>query len=176
MAESSVAAQPRGARAWAGQVLLWGLFALAVGVFSRWPTYHHLDDAQALIKVSFVHAGKPVGDCRPLTADELAKLPPNMRAPMKCPRERSPVTVEVDLDGVPAVRAVAPPSGLSRDGASAFYQRLPVNAGERRVAVRLRDDARIERFEYEVESIVKLAPAQVLVIDFDAGKGGITFQ
>lgn len=176
MAKSSVAAQPRGVRAWVGQVLLWGLFALAVGVFSRWPTYQHLDEGQALIKVSFVHAGKPVGDCRPLTADELAKLPPNMRAPMKCPRERSAVTVEVDLDGAPAVRAVAPPSGLSRDGASAFYQRLAVPAGERRVAVRLRDDARSERFEYQVESTVKLAPAQVLVIDFDAGKGGITFQ
>ncbi|MGZ8716882.1 MAG: hypothetical protein ACXWYO_07200, partial [Gaiellaceae bacterium] len=85
--------------AWVGQALLYGLFALLIGVFSQWPPYRHLAEDQALIKVSFSHHGKPVSDCRPLTAAELAKLPPNMRAPVKCPRERSPVTVEVDLGG-----------------------------------------------------------------------------
>jgi hypothetical protein len=169
-------ARATSATAWVGQALLYALFALAIGVFSRWPTYHHLASDQALIKVSFTHTGKPVGDCRPLTGAELAKLPPNMRAPMKCPRERSPVTVEVDIGGVPAMRRVAPPSGLSRDGASAVYQRLQVGAGEQRIAVRLNDDARQAGFTYQREATVKLAPAQILVIDFDAEKGGITLR
>ena len=120
--------------------------------------------------------GKPVGDCRPLTPEELAKLPPNMRAPVQCPRERSPVTVELDIDGVPAVRAEAEPSGLARDGASAIYRRLPVPAGERLISVRLRDDVRSEGFAYRLERRVQLSPAQVLVIDFDTEKGGITLQ
>ena len=77
--------------AWLGQVVLYALFALVIGVFSRWPVYQHLGSDQALIKLSFTHAGKPLGDCRRQSAAELAKLPPNMRAPMKCPRERSPV-------------------------------------------------------------------------------------
>ena len=162
------------AAAIAGQVVLYGAFAAFIGYFATDPKFSQIPDDVAVIKVSFSHLGDR--ECRKRTPEELAKLPPNMRAPMKCPRERSPVTVEVDLDGTPAVRAVAPPTGLSRDGASAYYQRLAVPAGERRVAVRLRDDARSERFAYEVESTVKLAPAQVLVIDFDAGKGGITFQ
>jgi hypothetical protein len=163
-------------QAWLGQGLLYALFALVIGVFSRWPVYQHLAPDQALIKVSFTHAGKPVGDCVPMSGAELARLPPNMRAPLKCPRERSPVTVEVDVGGANALRRSAAPSGLSRDGASAVYQRIVVPAGEQRIAVRLRDDARSPGFAYQREATVKLAPAQVLVIDFDASKGGITFQ
>jgi hypothetical protein len=173
---SSASAAPRGLRAWAGQFVLYGLFALAIGIFSHWPPYRHLAADLALIKLSLVHTGKPVGDCRTLSPEELAKLPPNMRAPLQCPRERSPVTVELDIDGLPAARAQAPPSGLSRDGASAIYRRLPVAAGERLIAVRLRDDVRAEGFSYTLERRVTLAPAQVLVIDFDAEKGGITLQ
>jgi hypothetical protein len=86
------------------------------------------------------------------------------------------VTVEVDVGGVPALRRTAMPSGLSRDGASAVYQRLVIAAGEQRIAVRLNDDARSPGFAYQREATVKLAPAQVLVIDFDATQGGITLQ
>lgn len=164
------------AGAWLGQVALYALFALAIGVFSRWPVYQHLGRDQALIKVSFTHTGKPLGDCRRQSEAELAKLPPNMRAPTKCPRERSPVSVEVDIGGVTALRRSAAPSGLSRDGASAMYQRLVVPAGEQHITVRLNDDARSSGFAYQREATVKLAPAQVLVIDFDASRGGITLQ
>ena len=164
------------ATAWVGQMLLYALFALVIGLFSRWPVYHHLGSDQALIKLSFSHTGKPVGDCQVQSAAELAKLPPNMRAPVKCPRERSPVTVEVDVGGVTALRRTAVPAGLSRDGASAVYQRLVVPAGEQRIAVRLNDDARRAGFTHQREATLTLAPAQVLVIDFDAEKGGITLQ
>ncbi len=173
---TELAPPPRGPAAWAGQALLYGLFALAVGVFSQWPTYRPLGPDEALIKLSLVHVGKPVSDCRPLSAQELARMAPNMRAPMSCPRERSPVTVELDIDGAPVVRVVANPSGLSRDGASAIYERLPVKAGERVLQVRLRDDVRSEGFGYTLERQVTLAPARVLVIDFDAAMGGITLR
>lgn len=159
---------------WLGQVLLYGLFALVIGVFSRWPGYQALPPDQALVKVSFIHHGQLVADCRPLTADELAKLPPNMRAPMKCGRERSPVTVELDLDGVTVYRQVAMPSGLSRDGASSVYHRMAVPAGPHRLTVRLNDRAALTGFTYTREASVTLKPAQVLVIDFDAEHGDIT--
>ncbi len=165
-----------GAKAWIGQVLLYGLFVLVVGTFSHWPAYHPLGDNEALIKLSFIHSGKLVGDCRPLSGPELARLPPNMRAPMICPRERSPVTVELDIGGVNALRRTAEASGLSKDGASAVYQRLVVPAGEQDLVIRLNDDARVQGFTYQREAKVTLAPSQVLVIDFDAEKGGITLQ
>lgn len=162
--------------AWLGQAALYALFALAIGTFSHWPPYRHLAADQALIKLSFTHHGKLVSECRPLSAAELAKLPPNMRTPMKCPRERVPVLVELDIDGVPAARHSASPSGLSKDGASAVYRRLPVQAGTHRISVRLKDSAGPAGFDYSRDESVSLRPAQVLVIDFDAGKGGITLR
>jgi len=162
--------------AWLGQVALYGAFALAIGVFSHWPPYQHLAPDRALIKVSFHRQGKPVSECRQATPEELAKLPPNMRAPRVCPRERSPITVELDLDGKPTLHNVAPPSGLRRDGASAYYRRLDVPAGAHRLAIRVKDDVRSAGFDYVREQSVTLAPAQILVIDFDPDKGGITVQ
>lgn len=173
---TEAAAAPRGPLAWAGQALLYGFFALLVGVFTTWPVYHALQPNDALIKLSFSHAGKPVTECRKRTPEELAKLPPNMRAPTVCPRERSPVTVEVDLNGTTVLKRIAPPTGLSKDGASAVYERLVVPAGEHLITVRLSDDVRARDQAYRHESTVKLVPGQVLVIDFDAGKGGITLQ
>lgn len=161
---------------WAGQILLYGLFAVFIGIFSSWPAYEALPPDQALVKVSFIHHGQRVADCRPYTAGELAKLAPNMRTPMKCERERSPVTIEVDLDGATVYRQVAAPSGLSRDGASSVYHRIAVPAGEHRIAVRLKDSASARGFTHTRNATLTLKPAQVLVIDFDAEKGGITLS
>jgi hypothetical protein len=166
----------RRAATWAGQILLYGLFALVIGIFANGPSYRALPPGQALLKVSFIHHGERVADCRPYTPEELARLAPNMRTPMKCGRERSPVTIEVDLDGTTVYRHVAVPSGLSSDGASSVYHRLQVPAGEHRIAVRLKDNAGAAAFTHTREATVTLKPAQVLVIDFDPQKGGITLS
>lgn len=158
---------------WTGQALLYGVFALVIGVFSRWPLYHPLAPDRAVIKISFIHNGQRIADCRPYTADELDKLAPNMRAPMKCERERSPVLIEVDVDGKSIYQHNAAPSGLSRDGPSAVYYRLEVPAGSHRISVRLKDNKLADSFAYQHEETVTLKPAQVLVIDFSADKGGI---
>lgn len=157
-------------RAWLAQGLLYGLFALVIGVFSHWPRYQALPPEQAVLKVSFIHHGQRVAPCRPYTAEELAKLPPNMRAPQKCERERVPVEIEVVLDGVVVYRHVAQPAGLSRDGASTVYHRMAVPAGEHRIAVRLKD-APGATFGHTREATLQLKAAQVLVIDFDAQEG-----
>lgn len=168
--------RPHGAAAWIGQALLYGLFALVIGVFSSWPIYRPLGSDQSLIKLSFSHTGQPVSDCKAQTPEELAKLPPNMRAPVRCPRERSSIVVELDIDGAPAVRHTARPSGLSKDGASSVYQRLQVAAGSHRVAVRMKDDVRSTGFAHVREETVSLKPAQILVIDFDTATQKITLQ
>lgn len=162
--------------AWIGQAILYAAFAVFIGVFSHWPTYRPLDEGQALIKVSFSHTGKPVGDCITRTPEELAHLPPQMRRAVECPRERSPVSIEVDIGGQPVLQRTAQPTGLKRDGSSAVYERVQVAAGEQQIAVRMKDDVRAEGFNYRREATVNLKPSQVLVIDFDAEKGGITLQ
>ena len=165
-----------GAAAWIGQILLYALFAVVIGVFSSWPPYRHLAPDQSLIKISFSHSGKPVSECIRQTPAELAKLPPNMRAAERCPRERSPIVVELDIDGVPAYRHAATPSGLSRDGASSVYHRLQLDSGTHRLAVRMRDDLRSTGFAHLREETVSLKPAQILVIDFDTASQKITLR
>lgn len=164
------------AAAWLGQGLLYATFAAFIGVFSQWPAYQHLAPGRALIKLSLIHHSHRVQECRRLAPEELAKLPPNMRAPLDCPRERAPIVVEVDVDGESAARARAQPTGLSRDGAASVYRRLETSAGPHRIAVRLRDSARTSGFDFERNETVVLEPAQILVIDFDAGRGEIILR
>lgn len=161
---------------WAGQVFLYGLYALAIGIFAHWPPYHPIGADQALIKISVSRLGQPVGECRRLSEEELARLPPNMRDPVQCPRERSPLTMEVDVGGTSVLKRVVQPTGLSRDGAASIYERLTVPAGPQQIDVRFNDDVRPGAQTYHRTANVDLKPGQVLVVDFDAGKGGIVFE
>lgn len=161
---------------WTGQALLYGGFAVAIGVFSRWPVYHPLPPDMAQIKVSFIHHGVRLADCRPYTEEEKAKMAKNMRKAMKCERERSPVHIEVDIDGKTVLNHTAPPTGLSRDGTSTVYQRFDLPTGEHRIAVRFSDNKAQEGFTAQREETVNLQNAQVLVIDYNADKGGIVLQ
>ena len=160
----------------AGQVVLYAAFAAFIAFFSTHPQYRNLEPDQALIKLSFSHAGQLAQECRKRSAEELAKLSPNMRAPMECPRERSPVSVELELDGKTLAHRSAPPSGLSRDGASILYERFAVPAGKHEVSVKFNDSVRVKAFNYSREEHVELRPGQVLVVDFNPEKGGILIQ
>jgi hypothetical protein len=173
---SAQATTTRRVTAMIGQVLLYLVFAGSIALLSRWPVYHQLGDDQALIKLSIVHEGQRLKPCEQRTPEELARLPPNMRAPSVCPRERAPLTVEVDLDGKLAFRQTAQPAGLARDGRASLYGRLTTNAGSHHVAVRLRDRAGEEGFDYQREATIQLRPAQILVIDFQPARHEITFR
>ncbi len=157
------------------QFIAYALFALVVGYFATQPAYTYLDPEKALIKLSFSHAGEHLQECRQLTQEELNKLPPNMRRPMDCPRERVPLLVELELDGEILCRDKLPPSGLSRDGASTAYRKFPVPAGSHRLVARLRDSRRAEGFDYEKAADITLSPRQNFVIDFRPELGGFLF-
>ena len=157
------------------QAVLYAAFVAVIGYLSTSPTYVHLPPDQALVKLSFTHAAARKEPCRERTAEELAKLAPNMRAQTVCPRERVPVTVEVVLDGEPLFSVVAPPSGFAKDGASTVYRWVAVPAGAHSIAARL-SDVPDRTFDHHAETTVSLQPGHVLVIDFDAAKGGFVFR
>jgi len=161
---------------YAGQTALYALFAAAVGYFSTSPRYRHLQPDQALLRLSFSHSAKLKADCRRRTPEELAKLPANMRAPLDCPRERSPVIVRVELDGAELYHETFAPSGLSRDGASTGYRRLPIAAGRHRVRAQFNDDARASGFTFEGDRVVDAAAGQVLLIDLAPERGGVMIR
>jgi hypothetical protein len=160
----------------AGQAVLYALFGAAIGFFSTHPRYRHLPDDQALLKLSFSHPGQLKAECRKRTPEELAKLPPNMRNPLDCSRERSPVTVELALDGSVIARRVVPPAGVSKDGPSTVYARFAVPAGEHRLTVKLNDSVRAPGFNFTHDEQVRLAPGQIVVVDFNPEKGGIVIR
>lgn len=157
-----------------GQVILYGAFASFIGYFATSPKYRQIPDDVALIKLSMSHLGDR--ECRKRTPEELEKLPRNMRAPMDCPRERSDIKLEVDMDGQPIFRTVMHPTGLYKDGVSTVYKRFEVKAGTHQLSVRMNDNLVKPDFNFVKESRVTLKPAQVLVIDFNPDKGGLFFQ
>jgi hypothetical protein len=159
-----------------GQAVAYLLFAAVLGVFSAAPSYTYLGPDLALIKLSFSHAAERKGECRRLSPEEIAALPPNMRRTEECPRERLPVLVELELDGRVVARQLLPPAGLHHDGASAVYRRFPVRAGRHQLVARLRDSARTEGFDYERAAQVELVPGQNFVVDFRAEAGGFIFM
>lgn len=171
-----VSKSPLNPLALVGQALFYGLFAVIIGYFSTSPDFTHIEPGQALIKLSFSTQAEPVGECRERTPEELAKLAPNMRTAKVCPRERSPIKVNIALDGKPLFEGVAPPSGLSKDGASTLYRRFEVPAGEHVVSVKMNDNARIPDYNHVREEKMTLKPAQILVIDLRKDRGGIFFE
>jgi hypothetical protein len=160
----------------AGQTVLYGLFAAFVGYFSTSPAYVYLAPDQALIKLSFSHPGQSQAPCRERSAEELARLAPNMRIARDCARERAPVAIEFTLDGRVLYRELLPPTGFKRDGASTLYRRLSVPAGMHRIEVRLQDHPELPDYNYTRQAEVTLAPGQVFVVDFNARQGGFIFK
>lgn len=158
------------------QALLYAAFAAVIGIFSTWPPYRQLGEDEALLRLSLLHPGKPKGDCRQRGPEELAKMPPQMRAPLDCPRERSPVTVRVELDGKPVIDESFSPAGLNRDGASAGYRRLPIPAGRHTVRARLNDDIRNTGFPYERTVELDVKPGRIVLIDFNPAQGGLLIR
>jgi hypothetical protein len=158
----------------AAQLALYVPLMAILGYCSTEPRFSVVAPDEALVRVSLIHATQRKQACRERTPDELAKLAPNMRAALECPRERSPLLVEVELDGKLVLRREVQPSGLRRDGNAALYERLAVPAGRHRIVARLRDRPEGE-FNYAKDETVQLAAGRVLIIDFHAARGGFAF-
>jgi len=159
-----------------GQVLAYAAFAAVIGLFATWPAHRLLEPDQGLLRLSFSHPGKVSTECRKRSAEELAKMQPQMRTPLDCQRERSPVQVRVVLDDHVLVDRSVAPAGLSRDGASSVYWRTPIPAGTHRFAVTLRDDARAGAPVFSRDATLDVKPGQVVLIDFKPEQGGVVIR
>jgi hypothetical protein len=152
-----------------GQGVCYCAFMLLLGYFTDSPKYTHLESDQATIKLGIRHPGKIIGECTPLTEAEIDALAANMKVVESCPRERSPLRIEVALDDEVIYRDEIPPSGLHRDGIATMYQRFSVPAGEHRLQVKMNDDVAVENYNYNYDKQLVLEPAQVMVIQYVDG-------
>ena len=159
-----------------GQTAAYAAFVALLAYFATAPAYSPGDPHAATIKLSFVHVGQRKGECRQRAPEEIARMPPNMRLALDCPRERLPLTVELELDGKLLVRRELVAAGLARDRAASTYQKFVVPPGRYRLMARLRDSARPGGFDYERSAEVELRPRQNFVVDFRAEAGGFIFH
>ena len=98
------------------QALNLAVFMGLIWYFASYPSIRLIGDDEAVLTVAFAHAGQLREPCRRLSQEELNQLAPNMRNPEDCPRERSPVTIEVELDRELVYRETLSPPGLFGDG------------------------------------------------------------
>ncbi|MCP4041386.1 MAG: hypothetical protein GY731_05420 [Gammaproteobacteria bacterium] len=158
-------------------LLVWYLSAASeLEISEIQPSYRQLSEDQAVLTMAFSHSGKTVEPCRRRTQEELAKLPPNMRKPMECSRELSPLTIEIRLDGKLILQKVAEPPGLYRDRVAYVFLSTKVPAGKHHVEVRMNDSVRMEGFNQTLAEDVDLPPNKILFIDFKEEQGGFIFK
>jgi hypothetical protein len=94
-----------------------------------------------------------------------------MRAPKVCPRERSPLQLELLINGETVYSEQLIPRGLHRDGLSSIYFRIPIKAGKIDMEVKMKDHSNQKDYPYQLKKMLELKPAQVVVIDFDSQAG-----
>lgn len=160
----------------AGQFIVIAALFAGVAALSDWPSYGQIPKDTGVVMLTFVHGADRKGECRRLTPEEIAKLPPNMRRVQDCPRGRRAIYVELDVDGRQVYQASLPPTGIAGDGPSRVYQRFVLPAGKHVVAVRMRDTARSEGFDHERSERVELSPDQMLVVDYRPESGSFVFR
>ena len=140
-----------------GFYLIVGLF---IGWISHFPTYEYSDGKQAELKLVVRHSGNLIGECRALSQKEMEKLPPNMRTPQVCPREKAPLTVTLTVNGDEFYQKTIKPSGIHNDGVIAQYEIFSIPA--QMLAV---------RFAIEGGSVYEQSidanPGDVLLLQYD---------
>lgn len=158
------------------QVVAYLLFFGVIYFLSNSPAYYYLQPGQAEIKLAFKHTSQRVQECHKRTQEELMKLPPNMRRPQDCPRNRAPIYIELLLDDqFLATRTFVSP-GLSHDMATFVYAKFALPAGRHKLTVRMRDSIRTEGFDYADETTRDWVPGQAIVIGFKKVTEEFTFE
>ncbi len=161
---------------YSGQVIVYAAIAAFIGYFASRPIYHQFPEGHAQIKLSFAHGAARAKECRRLTSQEIAKLPPNERRPNTCERARIAMHVQLDLDGKIIYDARLEPTGLAGDGPARAYQKFAVMPGPHKLIARLRDSRDTNEFDYETHHEVVLEPGQNLAVDFKSDAGGFIFR
>jgi len=149
------------------QALNYTLFMIIVWYFSFSPPYRQLAEEKSVVTLAFGHAGERIAECKVLSQQELEKLAPNMRKPTDCPRERSPITIELQLDNQAAIKDVFQAPGFYQDQSVDVYRNVNVASGKHLLSVWMNDDINVDGHTHRLDQSVNLLPAQRLVVSFD---------
>lgn len=155
---------------WVGQAVAWLVFAALVGVFAHWPVFSQIPEDYGELTLSLAHLTERVGPCIQRTPEELAELPPNMRIPEECPRERVPAVIEVTVDDRTLLARSVRPAGLFSGGRVYLVESWPLPAGTYTLQLRLRDSPREQGFDKEQQFELRLSRGASAVLDVGDGE------
>jgi hypothetical protein len=159
------------------QASLYAAFAVFIGYLSIAPAYQYADPELAVIKLSFSHAADRVEECVKLTPQEINERALAGKQPIpECGRERLPLTVELEIDGVIVFQGESLPSGLWNDGPASVYERIEVEPGLHTITARLHDSRRDTGWDYSRTDEVVLRSGRYFTITFRAESGGFTYR
>lgn len=151
------------------QSLFYALFFVPLVVITQQPVVTLLEPGLAEFKLAIRHAGKVIGECVPISAGNYTNLPANMKRPEICPRERSPLEIELIMDGKVLYRGSVSASGVHSDGIASMYKRFSVSEGSHHLQLMMNDDVATEGPTWQLARDIELRSAQVLVATFKDG-------
>ncbi len=155
------------------QAINYTVFMALIWYFASAPSIRVIDAGEAMFTIAFGHAGETIEPCRRMSQEELSKLPPNMRKPQECPRERSPIHIEVHLNGEQLFKKSLIAPGLYNDGSVNIYHSQKIPAGKHQVKIKMDDSVRKEGFDHTFEQDINIAPTKILLFAFDSQRGFI---
>ena len=126
-----------------------------------WPAYHRQRQGPVEVLVDQSRGvQRHVGNA-------LDALPPNMRKLDDCPRERSPIILEVMLDGETIYNKTMLPPGIFNDGGVNIYFNSKVPAGKHSFKIKMDDSVRKQGFNHILEQDINIDPAHILLVEFE---------
>lgn len=152
---------------WTGQIVFYTFVVAMIGYFSDSPAWQLVRADEGSIKLVVRHSGKLLGECRQLNSEELADLAPNMRNVQTCPREKSPLFIEMSIDDEIVYQDMIEPSGLHDDGILALYEEFVHVAGPVDLRIRVKDDIRQESYSHTLDRTIDLDPLRAILIEFN---------
>ena len=153
-----------------GQAVLYALFFLPLVYFSDSPDYRNMEEGISVLKLAVRHPGALIGECTSVAASGHGMRPSSMTQNVEvCPRERSPLQLELKLDGQILYSATVPPSGLHSDGISSMYRQFEIPAGSHHLQIKMNDDVKVDGPTWQMEQAIDLQPAQVMVASVKEG-------
>jgi hypothetical protein len=123
-------------RAWrrAAAVCVALAVTLVIAGLSRVP-YTAADGDHALLRLSWRIPGQHVEECRPLSAEEIARQPVHMRREEVCERHFLSYRLRVRLDERTVIDEIVRPAGTRGDRPLFVHRQLPLQPGAYRVEV-----------------------------------------
>ncbi len=138
-----------------------------------------------VVRLSWRARGERVEQCRPLSEEERAQLPPHMRLPEVCEGKIAPYVLSLELDGALALLDTIRATGARGDRPLYVFHDVPVAPGSQEVRVRFVRQLEVSDespgpatapIELELETSINVAPGAIALITLDPASGALILR